>query len=136
MKGGWVHLGQTRRYRTLCYHKNAPFEAIVLSAVLLGCAALITGIFEVLTLSDMLLGAAIVLLPSVWVAMSLTSGRSLISPAWMGFVRYTLAGMGFAALFALRPASEPLPVLLGTVIGVVGPPLILVWLQRQREKMP
>jgi hypothetical protein len=42
--------------------------------------------------------------------------------------------MGFAALFALRPASEPLPVLLGTVIGVVSPPLILVWLQRQREQ--
>ena len=42
----------------------------------------------------MLLGAAIVLLPSVWVAMSLTSGRALISPVWMGFVRYTLAGGG------------------------------------------
>jgi hypothetical protein len=112
-------------------------SAIVLSAVLLGFAALITGIFRGFNTSlDMLLGAAIVLLPSVWVAMSLTSGRSLISPAWMGFVRYTLAGMGFAALFALRPASEPLPVLLGSVIGVVGPPLILVWLQRQREKVP
>ena len=109
----------------------------MLSAVLLGCAALITGIFRGFNTSlDMLLGAAIVLLPSVWVAMSLTSGRSLISPAWLGFVRYTLAGMGFAALFALRPASEPLPVLLGSVIGVVSPPLILVWLQRQREKAP
>jgi hypothetical protein len=111
-------------------------SAIVVTAVFLGCAALITGIFRgFITSLDMLLGAAIVLLPSVWVAMSLTSGRALISPVWMGFVRYTLAGLGFAALFALRPASEPLPVMAGSVIGVVGPPLILAWRQRQREKV-
>ena len=108
----------------------------MVTAVFLGCAALITGIFRgFITSLDMLLGAAIVLLPSVWVAMSLTSGRSLISPVWMGFVRYTLAGIGFAALFALRPASEPLPVMAGSVIGVIGPPLILAWQQRQREKV-
>ena len=108
----------------------------MVTVVFLGCAALIIGIFRgFITSLDMLLGAAIVLLPSVWVAMSLTSGRALISPAWMGFVRYTLAGLGFAALFALRPASEPLPVMAGSVIGVVGPPLILAWQQRQREKV-
>ncbi len=104
----------------------------MLSALFVGCAALITGIFRDLhTALDMLLGAAIVLVPSVWVAISLTSGRSGISPIWMGFARYTLAGIGFAVLFALRPESEPLTVLAGSVLGVVCPTLILAWRQRQ-----
>ena len=53
------------------------------------------------------MGAAVILVPSVWVAASLTSGRSVISPIWMGLARYSLAAVGFAMVFALRPESEP-----------------------------
>ena len=49
---------------------------------------------------DMLFGGAVVLLPTLWVAMNLTSGRSIFGPVWLGLARYTLAGVGFAALFA------------------------------------
>ncbi|GIR70081.1 MAG: hypothetical protein CM15mP74_13320 [Halieaceae bacterium] len=59
---------------------------------------------------DMLLGGAVVLLPTLWVAMNLTSGRSIFGPVWLGLARYTLAGVGFAALFAVRPNSQPLAV--------------------------
>jgi hypothetical protein len=73
----------------------------------------------------MLLGALIVLLPSVWVALSLTSGSRVISPAWMGLARFGLAAVGFAALFAVRPDSGPMTVLAGSALALVLPP---VWL--------
>lgn len=76
----------------------------------------------------MLLGALIVLLPSVWVALSLTSGSRVISPAWMGLARFGLAAVGFAALFAVRPDSGPMTVLAGSALALVLPP---VWLHRR-----
>ena len=84
---------------------------------------------------DMLLGAAVVLLPSAWLATSVTSGRSAISPAWLGLARYSLAAAGFAVLFALRPDSEPLSVLAGTALALFLPPAVLVWQQRRDNRM-
>lgn len=76
---------------------------------------------------DMLLGAMIVLLPSVWVALSLTSGSRAFSPVWMGLARFGLAALGFAALFAVRPDSGPTTVLAGSALALALPP---VWLHR------
>ena len=75
--------------------------------------------------------SAVVLLPTLWVAVSVTSGHSAVNPALMGLARYTLAGLGFAALFALRPTSEPLPVLAGSMASLVLPSVLLLWRQRQ-----
>lgn len=77
-----------------------------------------------------MLGGTIVLLPTLWVAVSLTSGRSAVNPALMGLARYTLAGIGFAALFSLRPNSDPLPVLAGSLAALVLPSVFLMWRQR------
>ena len=87
---------------------SAPFattrkrllSAVVTTAIFLVGVALVAGVFRGFNTSlDMLLGAAVVLLPSVWVATSLTSGRSVISPIWLGLARYSLAAAGFAVLF-------------------------------------
>ena len=86
------------------------------------------------TFLDMLLGGTVVLLPTLWVAVSLTSGRSVFGPVWLGLARYSLAGIGFAALFALRPTSDPLSVLAGSGIAVVLPSLMLLRRQHDGEK--
>ena len=49
-------------------------------------------------------------------------GALYFGPVWLGLARYTLAGVGFAALFAVRPNSQPLAVWLavaraGVAIG-------------------
>ena len=68
-------------------------------------------------------------------ATSLTSGRSVISPIWLGFARYSLAAAGFAVLFVLRPDSEPLSVLAGSALALVLPPAVVVWHQRRHNTM-
>ena len=70
---------------------------------------------------DMFMGAVVVLLPTGWVALSLTSARSTLSPIWLGLARYSLAALGFAALFAMRPGSHPLAVLAGSAMGLFLP---------------
>ena len=99
-------------------------------ALVLGLALLAGFLRGLQTFLDIVLGGAVVLLPTLWVAVSVTSGRSAVSPVLMGLARYTLAGIGFAALFALRPSSEPLPVLVGSMASLVLPSALLMWRQR------
>ena len=122
------------------WNASAPFSttrthllsAVRSTAALLIGLALLAGFLRGLeTLIDVVLGGAIVLLPTLWVAFSLTSGRSALHPALLGLGRYTLAGVGFAALFSLRPNSEPLPVLAGSMAALLLPSVLLVWRQKQ-----
>ena len=118
---------------------SAPFattrthllSAVTSTAALVLGLALLAGLLRGLhTFFDIVLGSAVVLLPTLWVAVSVTSGRSAVSPTLMGLARYTLAGIGFAALFALRPSSELLPVLVGSMASLVLPSALLMWRQR------
>ena len=110
-------------------------SAVAWSVVWLAALAFGVGLFRGLNTSlDMLLGGAVVLLPTLWVAMSLTSGHSIFGPVWLGLARYTLAGVGFAALFAVRPSSQPLAVLAGSGAALVLPSVLLFWRQRSSEK--
>jgi len=84
-------------------------------------AAVAGAIYGVHISLDMLLGAVVVLLPTGWVALALTSARSKLSPIWLGLARYSLAALGFATLFAMRPGSHPLAVLAGSAMGVFLP---------------
>ena len=103
--------------------------------VWLAALAFGVGLFRGLNTSlDMLLGGAVVLLPTLWVAMNLTSGRSIFGPVWLGLARYTLAGVGFAVLFAVRPNSQPLVVLAGSGAALVLPSVLLFWRQRGGER--
>ena len=103
--------------------------------VWLAALAFGVGFFRGLNTSlDMLFGGAVVLLPTLWVAMNLTSGRSIFGPVWLGFARYTLAGVGFAVLFAVRPNSQPLVVLAGSGAALVLPSVLLFWRQRGGER--
>jgi hypothetical protein len=79
---------------------------------------------------DLVLGALVVLVPSCWVALSLTIRRSASGAVWMGLARYTAAAVGFALLFALRPSSSPEMVLLGSILALLIPPIVLAWQQR------
>ena len=110
-------------------------SAVAWSVVWLVALALGVGLFRGLNTSlDMLFGGAVVLLPTLWVAMNLTSGRSIFGPVWLGLARYTLAGVGFAALFAVRPNSQPLAVLAGSGAALVLPSVLLFWRQRSGER--
>jgi len=84
-------------------------------------AAVAGAIYGVHISLDMLLGAVVVLLPTGWVVLSLTSARSTFSPIWLGLARYSLAALGFATLFAMRPGSYPLAVLAGSAMGLFLP---------------
>ena len=121
------------------WNASAPFSttrtqllsAVGSTATLVIGLALLVGFLQGLEASiDIVLGGTIVLLPTLWVAVSLTSGRSAVNPALMGLARYTLAGIGFAALFSLRPSSDPLPVLAGSLAALVLPSVFLMWRQR------
>ena len=110
-------------------------SAVAWSVVWLAALAFGVGLFRGLNTSlDMLFGGAVVLLPTLWVAMNLTSGRSTFGPVWLGLARYTLAGVGFAALFAVRPNSQPLAVLAGSGAALVLPSVLLFWRQRSGER--
>ena len=103
--------------------------------VWLAALAFGVGLFRGLNTSlDMLFGGAVVLLPTLWVAMNLTSGRSIFGPAWLGLARCTLAGVGFAVLCAVRPNSQPLVVLAGSGAALVLPSVLLFWRQRGGER--
>jgi hypothetical protein len=82
---------------------------------------------------DLMLGALVVLTPSLWMALSLTARRPGGSAVWIGFARYTAAAVGFAVLFALRPNSSPERVLLGSILALLIPPIVLAWQQRSRN---
>ena len=110
-------------------------SAVAWSVVWLVALAFGVGLFRGLNTSlDMLFGGAVVLLPTLWVAMNLTSGRSIFGPVWLGLARYTLAGVGFAVLFAVRPNSQPLVVLAGSCAALVLPSVLLFWRQRGGER--
>ena len=110
-------------------------SAVAWSVVWLAALAFGVGLFRGLNTSlDVLFGGAVVLLPTLWVAMNLTSGRSIFGPVWLGLARYTLAGVGFAALFAVRPNSQPLAVLAGSGAALVLPSVLLFWRQRSGER--
>ncbi len=105
-------------------------RAVVTTAIVVLGVALAVGGFRGFPFSlDMLLGAAVVLVPSVWVALSLTSGRSLLGPIWLGLMRYTLAAAGFAMLFALRPGSDPLAVIAGSAMTLLLSSALVGWFQ-------
>ena len=110
-------------------------SAVVTTAMLLTGVAVVADVFRNSQMSlDMLMGAAVILVPRVWVAVSLTSGRSVISPIWMGLARYSLATVGFAMVFALRPQSSPVAVLAGSALALLLPPLMVVWQQRRLDR--
>ncbi len=101
-------------------------KAVMTTTALVGVIAGLAGAISGVRISlDMLLGACVVLLPSGWMALSLTSERSAFSPVWLGAARYGLATMGFAVLFALRPDSEPLAVLAGSAIALLLPSALI-----------
>lgn len=97
-------------------------KAVFATTLIICVAAAVAGaIYGVHISLDMLLGAVVVLLPTGWVALALTSARSKLSPIWLGLARYSLAALGFATLFAMRPGSHPLAVLAGSAMGVFLP---------------
>jgi hypothetical protein len=106
-------------------------HATKVAAVIISAAAVFAGVMESFDGGlDLVLGAVVVLVPSFWVALSLTTRRSASGAVWLGLVRYTSAAIGFALLFALRPSSSPGMVLLGSILALLIPPIVLAWQQR------
>ena len=121
---------------------SGPFEglrkrllyATGVAAVIIAAAAVFAGVMRGFDGGlDLVFGALVVLVPSFWVALSLTAGRSAGGAVWMGLARYTAAAIGFALLFALRPSSSPEMVLLGSILALLITPIALAWQQRPRK---
>ena len=101
------------------------------AAVIIAAAAILAGVLKGFDGGlDLVLGSLVVLVPSCWVALSLTARRSAGGAVWMGLARYTAAAVGFALLFALRPSSSPEMVLLGSILALLISPIVLAWQQR------
>ena len=101
-------------------------KAVLITMMFVSGAAGVAGAIHGVRIAlDMLLGAVVVLLPSGWVAVSLTSERSVLSPIWLGLARYSLATLGFAALFSVRPGSDPVAVLAGSAIALFLPSVVM-----------
>ena len=109
-------------------------HATGVAAVIIAAAAVFAGVMRGFDGGlDLVFGALVVLVPSFWVALSLTAGRSAGGAVWMGLARYTAAAIGFALLFALRPSSSPEMVLLGSILALLITPIALAWQQRPRK---
>ena len=109
---------------------SATLTAAAIIAVVAALSVVMWGVDAGL---DLLLGALVVLIPSIWVALSLTARRPGVGSVWMGFARYTAAAVGFALLFAMRPSSAPAMVLLGSILALLIPPIVLVRQQRPNK---
>ena len=105
---------------------HATGTAAVAIALVAALAGVMWGFSNAL---DLMLGALVVLIPSIWVALGLTASRLGVGSLWMGLTRYTAAAVGFALLFAVRPSSAPEMVLLGSILALLIPPAVLVWQQ-------
>ena len=111
--------------------KKRLLHATKVAAVIISAAAVFAGVMESFDGGlDLVLGAVVVLVPSFWVALSLTARRSTGGAVWVGLARYTAAAVGFALLFALRPSSSAEMVLLGSILALLIPPIVLAWQQR------
>jgi len=78
-------------------------------------------------------GVLIVLLPDIWLAQQLTSGKHPI-PIVLGLSKYVLSGAGFAVLFALKPETPVLWVMLGAVTTMVGIPVAVTVFEKNTLK--
>ena len=109
-------------------------HATKVAAVIISAAAVFAGVMESFDGGlDLVLGAVVVLVPSFWVALSLTARGPRGGAVWTGLARYVGAAVGFALLFALRPSSSPGMVLLGSMLALLIPPVILAGRQRPSE---
>ena len=103
-------------------------------AIAVGLAVAIGSIWGFRLASDIIFGATIVLLPNLWSILRISSQRVGWGPVWIAVARYSLAALGFAVLFTLRPYSAPLMVLLGSVVILFLPPILLGWELQQHEQ--
>ena len=109
-------------------------HATRVAAVIIALVSLLCGAMKGLDRGlDLGLGALVVLVPSFWVALSLTARGPGGGAVWTGLARYVGAAVGFALLFALRPSSSPGMVLLGSMLALLIPPVILAGRQRPSE---
>ena len=103
-------------------------------AIALGLAIAIGSIWGFQLASDVIFGATIVLLPNLWSILQISSQRVAWGSVWIGVARYSLAALGFAVLFTLRPYSAPLMVLLGSAVILFLPPILLGWRLQEHEQ--
>ena len=72
---------------------------------------------------DVLAGGIIVLTPSLWLALKVSSQRGSGNAAVLALAKYTLSGAGFALWFALNPTSSGPLVMAGTVFVLISTPV-------------
>jgi hypothetical protein len=75
-------------------------KAVLMTMMFVSVAAGVAGAIHGVRISlDMVLGAVVVLLPSGWVAVSLTSERSVLSPIWLRVGALQFGNIGLRCSF-------------------------------------
>lgn len=104
---------------------------VVTVALLVGAA--ISAAFGVSAATAWMAGVLVVVLPDIWLAQQLTSGKHTI-PVVLGLSKYVLSGAGFAVLFALKPETPVLWVMLGAITTMVGIPVAVTVFEKNTLK--
>ena len=104
--------------------KRRAVTALLISAaitlVLAGMTAIMVDLGAAL---DLFFGGLVVILPQWWLAHQLGSRRWAAKPALLAAAKYSLTGVGFAALFALKQEVNGLAVITGAVMAIGVTPI-------------
>lgn len=104
--------------------KRRAVTALLISAaitlVLAGMTAITVDLGAAL---DLFFGGLVVILPQWWLAHQLGSRRWAAKPALLAVAKYSLTGVGFAALFALKQEVNGLAVITGAVMAIGVTPI-------------
>ena len=81
-----------------------------------------------------LMGGVIVLVPNGWLGIRVSSHDGYRTATPVALLKFTLCGLGFGVLFALRPEVSAPGVFLGASVALVALPVTTVLAQQQGQR--
>ena len=98
--------------------KRRAVTALLISAAITLVLAGMTALVDLGAALDLFFGGLVVILPQWWLAHQLGSRRWAAKPALLAVAKYSLTGVGFAVLFALKQKVNGLAVITGAVMAI------------------
>jgi hypothetical protein len=81
-----------------------------------------------------LMGGVIVLVPNGWLGIRVSSHDGYRTATQVALLKFTLCGLGFGVLFALRPEVSAPGVFLGASVALVALPVTTALAQQQGQR--
>ena len=85
------------------------------------------------TAVEFIVGALVVVGPNLWVATRGFRSAHVGGAIALALSKYVLAGLGFAAWFALRPNSDATAVLAGSAVALLAIPIAVYFVAKQKQ---